>query len=440
MNRLFKLDKHSTNVKTEVIAGLTTFLAMAYILAVNPGILSQTGMSQHGVFFATAFSAGIASILMGVLANYPVALAPGMGVNAFFTYTICLKYGFSYQAALAAVFVSGFIFLLISVTGVRQTIINTIPKSLKNAIGAGIGFFVAFIGFRNAGLIVSDQATFVSLGNLKDPAVLLSLFGLVITIIMLLKKINGAVFFGLVITSIVGVLLNQAGVISSFASLPQMPSSPISFNLDLSLVGTFASGFSELFTHHDFIVIIFSFLFVDFFDTAGTLIAIGNRLGIVNEKGEMKNIERALLADAVGTVVGAGLGTSTVTSFVESGSGVAAGGKTGLTAVTTGVCFFLALLFSPLLAVITANVTAPALIIVGVLMSQQLAQITWQDLTVGLPAFFTVITMVLTYSISDGIALGFLTYTLTNLVTGDWRKIKPLIYILDIIFIVYFII
>lgn len=440
MDRLFKLTEKGTNIKTEIIAGITTFLAMAYILAVNPGILSQTGMSLQGVFLATAIASGFTSILMGILANYPVALAPGMGVNAFFTYTVCLKYGFSYQAALAAVFLSGLIFIVISVTGIRKHIINSIPKDIKLAIGAGIGFFIAFIGFKNAGIIVANEATYVGLGNLKDPVVLLAIIGLFITVVLMLKKINGAVFIGILATAIIGIIMNYLGVVGNFAALPSMPKGIVSFTFDGSLIGAFASGFKELFSHANFFVIIFSFLFVDFFDTAGTLVAIGNRIGLVDEKGEMKDVEKALIADAVGTVGGSILGTSTITSFVESGSGVAAGGKTGLTAVTTGVCFLLAVFFSPLLGVVTNAITAPALIIVGVLMAQQLGDINWKDLAISFSAFLTVVSMILTYSISDGIAVGFIAYTIASLAAGKVKDIKPIVYVLDIIFIIYFII
>lgn len=440
LEKLFKLHDNKTSIKTEVIAGLTTFLAMAYILAVNPGMLSQTGMNEQGVFLATAISSGIACLLMGILANYPVALAPGMGVNAFFTYTVCLTYGFSWQAALAAVFVSGLIFLFISVTGIRKHIINSIPKNLKLAIGAGIGFFIAFIGFKNAGMVVANPATFVGLGDFKDPTVLLSIIGIIITVILIARKVNGAVFFGIVLTAMIGIIMGAMGLVGVSAPLPTTPTRVFSLDLDFSLIGSFVQGFQELFSSSKVVLVIFSFLFVDFFDTAGTLVAIGNKIGLVNEAGEMKNIEKALLADSVGTVVGATLGTSTVTSFIESGSGVAAGGRTGLTAVVTGVCFFLSVFFYPLLGVVTSAVTAPSLIIVGVLMAQQLGQIEWDDFSVSVAAFITIITMILSYSISDGIAVGFLAYTIMQLASGKMKDIKWVVYVLDIIFIINFIV
>lgn len=438
IEKIFQLSKKHSNVKTEIIAGLTTFLAMAYILAVNPGMLAATGMSQQSVFVATAISSGLACILMGVMANYPVALAPGMGVNALFTYTVCLTYGYTWEAALATVFVSGLLFVVISVTGLRKLIINAIPKNMKLAIGAGIGFFIAFIGFVNGGIVVSDPSTLVALGNFKDPAVLLALIGVVLTIVLMARNINGAVFIGIILTTVIGIVMRMCGLEGISAALPALPTGVISVNLDFSTVGAFTRGFGDMLSQPSLPLVLFSFLFVDFFDTAGTLVAVGNNIGLVNEKGEMENIEKALLADSVGTVVGAALGTSTVTSFVESGSGVAAGGRTGLTAVTTGICFLLSVLFYPVLSVVTSQVTAPALIIVGVLMAQQLKEIDWPDFSTAVPAFLTVIIMVLGYSISDGIAFGFIAYTVSKLAAGKSKEIQPVIYILDLIFIVYF--
>ena len=436
LEKLFKLSSHKTTVKTEILAGLTTFLAMAYILAVNPGMLGATGMPVQSVFLATAIASGIASILMGVLANYPVSLAPGMGVNAFFTYTVCMQFGYSWQAALAAVFVSGIIFIVISVTGLRKMIINAIPQQLKLAIGAGIGFFIAFIGLKNAGIIVANESTFVALGKLTDPVVLLAIFGLALTLILLAKKVTAAVFWGLIGTAVVGVIAGLCGV----ANMPQLPTVIMQFNFEMPTLGAFMSGFGELFAHKDFIVVIFSFLFVDFFDTAGTLVAVANRAGLVNEKGELENIEKALLSDSVGTCVGAVLGTSTVTSFVESTSGVEVGGRTGLTAVTTGVLFLLSIVFFPLLSVVTSAVTAPALIVVGILMAQQLGGIEWDNFIFASTGFMAIIMMILCYSISDGIALGFITYGAVMLGSGKAKEVRPIIWILDIVFILYFII
>ena len=435
LEKLFKLSSHKTTVKTEILAGLTTFLAMAYILAVNPGMLSATGMPVQSVFLATAIASGVASILMGVLANYPVSLAPGMGVNAFFTYTVCMQFGYSWEAALAAVFVSGIVFIIISVTGLRKMIINAIPQQLKLAIGAGIGFFIAFIGMKNAGIIVANESTFVALGNLTDPVVLLAIFGLALTLILIAKKVTAAVFWGLIGTAVVGVLAGLCGI----ANMPQLPSSIMQFNFEMPTLGAFMSGFGELFAHKDFIVVIFSFLFVDFFDTAGTLVAVTNRAGLVNEKGELENIERALLSDSVGTCVGAVLGTSTVTSFVESTSGVEVGGRTGLTAVTTGILFLLSIVFFPLLSVVTSAVTAPALIVVGILMAQQLGGIDWDNFIYASTGFMAIIMMILCYSISDGIALGFITYGAVMLGSGKAKEVQPIIWILDLVFMLYFI-
>ncbi|MBQ7888730.1 MAG: NCS2 family permease [Erysipelotrichaceae bacterium] len=438
LEKIFSLTKKHTNVKTEIIAGLTTFLAMAYILAVNPGMLAVTGMPQEAVFFATAVSAGLASILMGVLANYPVSLAPGMGVNALFTYTVVLTYGYSWEAALATVFVSGLLFVVISVTGIRKMIINAIPKNMKLAIGAGIGFFIAFIGFINGGIVVDNASTLVSLGNFKDPVVLLAIFGILVTIVLMAKNINGSVFIGIIITTVVGIIMRALGLEGISAPLPALPTGFMSVNLDFSTVGAFARGFKDMIAQPTLPLVLFSFLFVDFFDTAGTLVAVGNNIGLVNENGEMENVEKALLSDSIGTVVGAALGTSTVTSFVESGSGVAAGGRTGLTAVTTGVCFLLSVFFYPILSVITSAATAPALIIVGVLMAQQLKEIDWPDFTTAVPAFLTVIIMILGYSISDGIAFGFIAYTVSKLAAGRHKEIQPIVYVLDFIFVAYF--
>ena len=434
LERFFKLKKKGTTVKTEVIAGITTFLAMAYILAVNPNMLQETGLSYDGVFLATALSSGIATLIMGLLANYPVALAPGMGVNALFTYTLVFGMGYSPAAALAAVVVSGIIFLVISVTGIRKAIINAIPQQLKLAIGAGIGFFIAFLGFKNAGIIVSDASTFVALGDLRDPVVLLAVFGILVTIILMARKVPAAVFYGLIITAVVGVILGLCGI----AGMPEVPSAIISFDLDTSGFGIFMNGFGELFSHPDCIVALFSLLFVDFFYTAGTLISVANKTNLVDKNGELANIEQALIADSTGTVIGGILGTSTVTSFVESTAGVEAGGRTGLTACTTAVLFFLSIFFAPVLSVVTNAVTAPALIAVGISMATQLGGIEWDDIVFAAAGFITVIMMVLTYSISDGIAFGFIVYGLTSAIAGRAKDIKPIVWVLILVFIAYF--
>ncbi len=434
LEKIFKLKEKGTTVKTEVIAGITTFLAMAYILAVNPNMLQETGLSYDSVFMATALSSGIATLIMGLVANYPVALAPGMGVNALFTYTLVFSMGYSPAAALAAVVVSGIIFLVISVTGIRKAIINAIPQQLKLAIGAGIGFFIAFIGLKNAGIIVGSESTFVSLGKLTDPVILLALFGIIITIVLMAKKIPAAVFYGLVITAIVGIVFGLFGI----EGMPEVPSAIVSVDLDTSGFGIFMNGFEELFSHPDCIVALFSLLFVDFFDTAGTLISVANKTNLVDKNGELANIEQALVADSTGTVIGGVLGTSTVTSFVESTAGVEAGGRTGLTACTTAILFFLAIFFAPVLSVVTSAVTAPALVAVGISMASQLGGIEWDDIVFAASGFITVIMMILTYSISDGIAFGFIVYGLTSVVAGRAKQVKPIVWVLILIFVAYF--
>lgn len=439
LEKLFHLKENKTSVRTELIAGLTTFLAMAYILGVNPSVLGDAGMDVSSVFLATALSAAVASVIMGLLANYPVALAAGMGVNALFAYTVCGQMGYSWSAALAGVFISGVIFILISVTGVRKMIINAIPVQMKLAIGAGIGFFIAFVGLKNAGIVVANESTFVAIGNFSDPTVLLALFGILITLLLVIRKVPAAVFVGMVITALIGIV---AGTVFHIEGMPSLPDgSFITTNFHMEGTGAFMNGFGELFADPaKSLVMIFSFLFVDFFDTAGTLVAIGSKIGLVNpQTGELKNAERALLADAIGTVFGAAVGTSTVTSFVESSSGVGVGGRTGLTAVTTGVLFLLSILISPLiLSAVTNAVTAPALVVVGVMMAQQLKSIDWEDMMIAAAAFVTIIVMVLGYSISNGIAFGFIVYTIGMIGAGKTKDIHPTVWVLDVIFLIYF--
>ena len=439
LEKLFHLKENKTSVRTELIAGLTTFLAMAYILGVNPSVLGDTGMDVSSVFLATALSAAVASVIMGLLANYPVALAAGMGVNALFAYTVCGQMGYSWSAALAGVFISGVIFILISVTGVRKMIINAIPVQMKLAIGAGIGFFIAFVGLKNAGIVVANESTFVAIGNFSDPTVLLALLGILITLLLVIRKVPAAVFVGMVITALIGIV---AGAVFHIEGMPSLPDgSFITTNFHMEGAGAFMNGFGELFADPaKSLVMIFSFLFVDFFDTAGTLVAIGSKIGLVNpQTGELKNAERALLADAIGTVFGAAVGTSTVTSFVESSSGVGVGGRTGLTAVTTGMLFLLSILISPLiLSAVTNAVTAPALVVVGVMMAQQLKSIDWEDMMIAAAAFVTIIVMVLGYSISNGIAFGFIVYTIGMIGAGKTKDIHPTVWVLDVIFLIYF--
>jgi AGZA family xanthine/uracil permease-like MFS transporter len=433
MENFFKLEENGTNVKTEILAGITTFLAMAYILAVNPSILHDAGMPKSGVFFATAISSGLVSILMGVLANYPVALSSGMGVNALFTYTIVAKMGLSWRGALACVLVSGIIFVLITVTNIRKMIINAIPSQLKLAIGAGIGFFVAFVGLKNAGIIVTSPATLVSLGSFTKPSVLLALIGIIVTLVLVVRNVPAGVFVGLVITAIIGVIMNALG----FADMPQF-TGVASANFDVSLVGQALSGFGELFSHPQCWLAIFSLLFVDFFDTAGTLVAVAGKTKLMDENGELKNVERALLADSIGTCFGALMGTSTVTSFVESASGVGVGGRTGLTACVTGVLFLLASFLSPLLSIVTYSVTAPALVVVGIMMAQQLKGIDWDNMIVASATFITVLVMILGYSISNGIAAGFIVYAAGMIAGGKAKEVNWIVWVLSLLFIFYF--
>lgn len=433
MENFFKLEENGTNVKTEILAGITTFLAMAYILAVNPSILHDAGMPKSGVFFATAISSGLVSILMGVLANYPVALSSGMGVNALFTYTIVAKMGLSWRGALACVLVSGIIFVLITVTNIRKMIINAIPSQLKLAIGAGIGFFVAFVGLKNAGIIVTSPATLVSLGSFTKPSVLLALIGIIVTLVLVVRNVPAGVFVGLVITAIIGVIMNALG----FADMPQF-TGVASANFDVSLVGQALNGFGELFSHPQCWLAIFSLLFVDFFDTAGTLVAVAGKTKLMDENGELKNVERALLADSIGTCFGALMGTSTVTSFVESASGVGVGGRTGLTACVTGVLFLLASFLSPLLSIVTYSVTAPALVVVGIMMAQQLKGIDWDNMIVASATFITVLVMILGYSISNGIAAGFIVYAAGMIAGGKAKEVNWIVWVLSLLFIFYF--
>lgn len=441
LKRYFQFEELGTNYRTEFMAGLTTFLAMAYVLFVNPSVLSLEGveqlpegitrMDQGAVFTATAIAAAIGTLLMGVLARYPIGLAPGMGLNAFFAYTVVLGYGIPWQTALSGVFVSGVIFILLTLSGLREKIINMIPPNLKLAVGAGIGFFIAFIGFQNAGIIVGDEATLVALGDLTSPPVMLAIFGIVISVILLSLNIRGGIFYGMIITSIVGMIF---GLISTPSGLNDIVSTPP------SLAPTFGQAFvnfGDIFTLQ-MLVVILTFLFVDFFDTAGTLVAVANQAGLM-KNDKLPRAGRALFADSAATVVGSVVGTSTTTSFVESSSGVAVGGRTGFASVVTAGFFLLALFFSPLLAVITSEVTAPALIIVGVLMSKALKDIEWERFEIAVPAFLTIIAMPLTYSIATGIAIGFVFYPITMIMQGRAKEINPVIYGLSVIFVLYFI-
>ncbi|MDF2035554.1 NCS2 family permease [Cytobacillus oceanisediminis] len=439
MKKYFQFEELGTNYRREFIGGLTTFLAMAYILVVNPITLSLMDipdlpdamrMDYGAVFVATAVAAAIGSLLMGVLARYPIALAPGMGLNAFFAYTVVLTMGIPWQHALGGVLISGIIFIFLSLSGLREKIINSIPAELKYAVSAGIGLFITFVGAQSAGLIVNNDAVLVGLGDFTDGNVLLAIFGIIITVILMTKGINGGIFIGMVITTIVGMI---AGLIDVPGKV--VDSVP-------SVAPTFGAAFGAYsdpsFFSTSMLVVVLTFLFVDFFDTAGTLVGVANQAGLMKEN-KLPRAGKALLADSTATVVGAIFGTSTTTSFIESSSGVAAGARTGFASIVTAGFFLLSLFFFPLLEVITSAVTAPALIIVGVLMVASLGNIDWTKFEVAVPAFLTIIAMPLTYSIATGIAIGFIFYPITMIVKGRIKEIHPIMYVLFVIFVLYFI-
>ena len=427
MEKFFKLKEHNTSVKTEVVAGITTFLTMAYILIVNPQILSNTGMDMGGVFTATALSAAIATLVMAFAANLPFALAPGMGLNAFFAFTVVLTMGYSWQFALTAVFLEGIIFIVLTLLNVREAIINSIPKNVKRAISVGIGLFIAFIGLQNAGLIVNDEATLVVLGDVTSPVTLLAIIGLVLTGVLLAFKVKGCLLIGIVATTIIGLPLGITSLPSGSWAPPSL--APVLFQFD----------FSQVFTI-DMLVVLFTFLFVDMFDTVGTLIGVSTKAGIINKDGSIPNAKAALFADAIGTTVGACMGTSTVTTYVESAAGVAEGGRTGMTAFTTAILFLLALFVSPLFLMIPGAATAPALVLVGLFMMSPIIHIDFEDYTEAIPAFLTIIMMPLAYSIADGIMFGMLGYVALKLLSGKSKDVNFVTIIIAIVFLIKFIV
>ncbi|MDF2947524.1 MAG: pbuG [Bacillales bacterium] len=424
----FEFDKLGTNLRTEVIAGLTTFLSMAYILFVNPMVLGDAGMDKGAVFTATALVSALGTIIMGVMGRLPIATAPGMGLNAFFAYGVVISMGIPWQTALAGVFMSGILFMLLTMSGLREAIINSIPNQLKHAVAAGIGLFIAFIGFQNAGIVVKNDATLVGLGNFAAGNTLLAIFGIVITIILMVRKVNAAIFVGMVVTSIVGMFFNLVQVPTQV--IGEVPSLAPTF-------GVAIENFDQI-LNLKLLMVVFTFLFVDFFDTAGTLVAVCSQAKLL-EDNKIPRVGKALFADSTAIIAGAVLGTSSTTSYIESSAGVAAGGRSGFTAVVTGSFFLLALAFSPLLSVVTAAVTAPALIIVGALMVTSLGEIEWNKLEIAIPAFLTLITMPLSYSIANGIALGFVLFPITMVVAGQHKKVSPMMYILSVIFLLYLI-
>ena len=438
LDNFFKFKENGTDFKTEIIAGITTFLAMAYILGVNPVILADGGMPATGVLFATAVASGIACIIMGLVAKYPVGLAPGMGLNALFTYTIILTMGNSWETALAAVFISSIIFLIITISGLREAILNLIPLDLKLGIGAAIGFFLAFLGLKGAGIIVADPSTFVTMGNLLAAPALLALIGIIITLVLYVKEIPAAVFVGLVITAIIGLIFGAVGYGVGDPLMPALPAQFISADFDVSLFAGFLRGFGDLFNNiPNLIMMLFSLVFVTFFDTTGTLMALGRQCGFIDEEGQAVGIENAFLSDAIAGIIGAVFGTSTVTAYVESAAGIGLGGKTGLTAIVTGILFILSIFFTPLiLALFTSPVTCAALVIVGILMVVQLQEVEWNSLVVAASVFMTIIMMLLTYSISLGIAWGFVVYAVASL-AAQKEKLGLGMWILVIVFIIY---
>ncbi len=426
MENFFKLKENNTNVRTEIIAGITTFMTMAYIIFVNPDILSTTGMDKGAVMTATIVSAGLTTILMGLMTNYPFALASGMGLNAFFAFVIAPQYG--WQAALGAVFISGIVFIILSVTGAIGYIDAAVPTTLKRAVAAGIGLFIAYIGLQSGGIIVSDEATQVALGDLTQPGPLLTLIGILIISVLMARRVRGAILIGILLTTVVSFFMGIKELPSGIGDIFGLPASlaPIALKLDLKAILSVP------------FFVIFSFLFVDVFDTMGTLLGTGARAGFLDEKGRLPRVNRAMLADAIGTVGGALLGTSTVTTYVESTAGVSEGGRTGLTSIVTGVLLLLTLFLAPLAGLIPSEATAPALVIVGVLMVGGVMKIDFDDFTEAFPAFLTIIFMPLAYSIADGIAFGFIAYPVVKLVAGKGKEVHWLVYLLAVVALIHF--
>ena len=427
LERRFRLRENKTDVKTEILAGITTFMTMAYILVVNPSILADAGMDWGGVFTATVLSAAIATLLMGLLANYPFALAPGMGLNAFFAYSVVLGMSKSWQFALTAVFIEGIIFILLSLVKVREAIFNAIPMNLKKAVSVGIGLFIALIGLVNAGVVVPGDGTIVGLGNITSRGPLLALIGLIITGLLLARKVKGALFFGIIITTIIGIPLGVTPLPEGFIQAP--PSlSQVAFKFEWNQIFTF-----------DMLVVMFTFLFVDIFDTVGTLVGVASKAKMLDKDGKLPKLSQALFSDAIGTTVGALLGTSTVTTYVESAAGVAEGGRTGLTSFTTAVMFILALFFSPIFNIIPSEATAPALVLVGLFMMSPIKEIDLEDYTEAIPAFLTITMMPFAYSIAEGIAFGMVSYVILKLLSGKYKDVSIAMYILSVLFVVKYI-
>ena len=427
LHKLFGFDAQRHNVRTEIVAGITTFLTMSYILAVNPAIFSSLeGMPAGAVFTSTALAGIVGCMMMAIVGKLPFGLAPGMGLNAFFVYTVCMGMGYSWQFALTAVFIEGLIFILLTLTNVREAIVNAIPVNLRYAIGAGIGLFIAFIGLQNAQIVVLNQSTLVSLGDITQGSALLGFIGLIITGLLYIMRVRGAMLFGILITTVIGIPMG----ITEYSGLMSRPESiaPIFCKFEWDHIFSL-----------DMLVVVFTFLFIDMFDTVGTLIGVCTRAGMVNKEGKIDRLNQAFMSDAVATTVGAILGTSTTTTYVESAAGVSQGGRTGLTAFTIGCCFVITLFFSPLFLSIPSAATAPVLIIVGLLMLEPIRNIDFSDYTESIPAFVCILLMPMTYSISDGILLGVIMYVLLNICCGRFKKLTPMMYILALLFILKYI-
>lgn len=421
LEKLFGYNPQITTVRTEIMAGITTFLTMAYILAVNPAIQSASGMDKGALFTSTAIASAFATLLMALYAKLPYALAPGMGLNAFFAYTVCLAMGYSWQFAITAVFLEGIIFILLTATNLREMIVDSLPESLKNAVGVGIGLFITFVGLQNAGVIVKNDATLVSLGNVLSPSPLLALIGIIIVSILLVKKVQGALLIGILLTAVIGIPMG----VTQFNGFISMPPSiePIWFQFE----------FDKIFTK-DMLIIVFTFLFMDIFNTLGTLVGVAIKSGGIKD-GKVYRIKQAFMTDAIGTTVGAMLGSCTVTTYVESAAGVSEGGRTGLTSFVTAICFMVAIFLAPFFLAVPSAATAPVLVLVGLMMITPISNIDLADFTEAIPAFLCIVFMPLAYNVSDGIIVGLLSYVFINLCTGKYKKLTISMYILAILFI-----
>jgi AGZA family xanthine/uracil permease-like MFS transporter len=425
IEKFFGFNPKETTIRTEIMAGITTFLTMAYILAVNPNILGETGMDKGALFTTTVLMSALPTIFMALYAKLPLALAPGMGLNAFFAYTVCMVMGYSWQFALTAVFLEGLVFLLLTVTNLREKIVDVIPNTLKNAIGAGIGLYIAFIGLKSADIVVNNDATLVALGDLSTGSALLGAIGIIITSMLLVKNVKGALLFGILLTTLIGIPLGVTKIDGVFSTPPSIDPIFMKFEWD------------HIFTK-DMLIIVFTFLFVDLFDCIGTVIGVTNRAGMVKADGKIPRLKEIFTVDSISTAAGAAMGTSTVAVYVESAAGVNEGGRSGLTAFTTGICFLLALFFAPLFLAIPAAATTPVLVLVGLMMMSSVLKIDFNDYAEAIPAFICVLLMPLTYSISEGIVLGQLSYIFINLLSGKYKKITIGMYILAAFFLVKF--